>query len=154
MSKYIEKDVEGDYFNPTSNTVKIDSQCCPPILTNSGENILRWSWLIDKWEEMTFRERMSIFLPKTHYVTLKDCHHPDFDDKLNEEIVNNAYLFCRDFWMLQFDPDRQGSPNILIIYKPIDVYSIPNDDIKAKVISWGTRFRMLSLKEPCCQDCC
>lgn len=143
MSGYIEKDETGEYFNPISTTVAINpddkEHQCYDVMDDTDENLKRWNWLISGWSQMSFQERMSIFLPKTHYLNLGNFAKVEFDNKLNAEILEKSYEWCRNLLDIRFKIDRQGIPNILLIYKPININIIPNEDVKIDIISWGRR---------------
>ena len=122
MTGYIEQETTGEYFNPTSNTVEINPDIHPVILTNSDENIIR------------------------------DSKRIDFDESLNQEITEMSYKLCRDFSTVQFDPDRQGIPNILVIYKAINLDAIPDSKIRGQIIAWGKRYNFIHCSGDC-TDC-
>lgn len=141
MSGYIEKDRDGDFFNPASNTVEIN-----PSNGNDGssaytdmksENRSRWNWLIEGWEKMSFKERMSIFFPYLHYVNPRDNWKTEFDERFQKEIVDTAYTLCRNISDIKFDPDGQGVPNIIMVFDPIDISSIPDGELRTTIRSWG-----------------
>lgn len=152
MGDYIERETSGEYFNPVSGTVEINPDPPTYFVTNSDENLMRWKWLTAKWNEMTFKERMAIFFPYVHHLNMRDITRPDFDEMLNAEIIDVAYKTCREFMQLQYDPDRQGIPNLMIIYKPINIDNIPNDDIKNRVQAWGRKYGFLKCRSNC-TDC-
>ena len=152
MTGYIEQETTGEYFNPTSSTVEINPDIHPVILTNSDENIIRWKWLVQGWDTMTFKERMALFFPYMHYINLRDSKRIDFDESLNQEITEMSYKLCRDFSTVQFDPDRQGIPNILVIYKAINLDAIPDSKIRGQIIAWGKRYNFIHCSGDC-TDC-
>ena len=86
---------------------------------------------------MTFKERLSIFFPKIHYIDLRNSFKVDFDNDVNVDIVDKGYEWCRNVSLIHFDPDRQGIPNLLIEYDPVNVQLIPDYDTKEKVLLWG-----------------
>lgn len=144
MVDYIEREEDGEYFESASDTREINQNnctCCENNnLTNSEENLKRWSWLIDGWSNMSFKDRLSLFLPYIHYINLKDIHPVDFDDTLNDEITDRAYELCRNVQSIQFDPDRSGYPNMIIIFAPIDIeHSMPKCETRSEIFDWRNK---------------
>lgn len=149
MSQYIEKDDQiKQFFNPTSSTV---------IITNGGigcdcggnnsmpdseedENKKRWDWLISGWANMSFKEKMSLFMPYYHYINLRNYTKAQFDNMLNAEVLEKAYELCRNVKVIKYDPDGQGIPNIIIVFDAIDLDAIPDAAIKASIKQWGSKF--------------
>ena len=150
MGNYIEKDVKGEFFNPVSSTIKVnpDSSCNCNNVSRNDENYLRWKWLIDGWDKMSFKERMALFFPYLHYVNTRDNYKKDFDEKFQFEMIETGYKLCRMFDKLKFDPDGQGIPNLIMIYKPISIDSIPDSETKAKVRAWGNAMGFINCS--CC----
>ena len=149
MGDYIEDNLPGEFFNPVSDTVPINlndncSCCCcnqcDSCISCDDENIKRWDWLISGWNKMDFKERMAIFFPKMHYINLRNSIAANFDDDLNNEIIDKGYEYCRNFAAIQFDPDRKGIPNLLVIYKPVNIKAIPSEKLRAQIIDWGKSF--------------
>lgn len=149
MGDYIENNLPGEFFNPVSNTVPINidnncscccHQCNNGCISYSSENLDRWKWLISGWDKMDFKERMTLFFPKMHYINLRNSISANFDMDLNNEIIDKGYEYCRDFYAIQFDPDRKGIPNLLIVYKPIKIKAIPSEELQSKIIDWGKSF--------------
>lgn len=149
---YIEKDKAGTYFNPVSNTTVInpDSSSSNTYTLAVNENEERWSWLINGWANMTFKERLALFLPYLHYVNVRDFPKAEFDDAFQTEAVENAYKLCRMFKEFKFDPDGQGTPNLIMVFEPIDIDAIPNANIKSAVKCWATKIGLI--KKCCCHN--
>ena len=130
MGNYIEKDVKGEFFNPVSNTVKVNPDCdcnCNGKGSSSitNENYERWRWL------------------HIHLITKKE----DFDDALNREIARLQFEYCRTLKGIKFDPDGQGIPNLIMVFGPIIIEQIPDYDTKAKVISWANSMNLIDCKK-------
>lgn len=143
---YIEKDKAGEYFNPVSNTTIInpnDSTNSSSNITNADENKQRWAWLINGWDSMTFKERLGLFLPYLHYVNTRNVTKAEFDKTFQYEIIENSYNLCRMFKEFKFDPDGQGIPNLIMVFEPIDIYSIPDYTTKNKMQSWGLKMGLI-----------
>ena len=149
---YIEKDIPGEFFNPVSSTIKVNPDCnCDCNKSNDNiydENYLRWKWLIDGWDKMGFKERMGLFFPYLHYVNVRNNYKKDFDDAFQYEMIETGYKLCRMFDKLKFDPDGQGIPNLIMIYKPIIIDSIPDAETQAKVRAWGNKMGFINCT--CC----
>lgn len=146
---YIEKDKSGDYFNPASETVEINpkEKEGTDLATQVDENAARWAWLVKGWSDMTFKEKMSIFMPYMHYVNLRDVKYGTYDEALQNEIIDNAYELCRLYTgKFKFDPDGQGQPNLIIEFAPINLDSIPDTAVKADIKSWGEAMGMFMSK--------
>lgn len=169
---YLEKEKDGEFFNPVSSTVAIDSgnlggssSCpCPPTppTDEEKENKDRWSWLINGWKNMTLKEKLALFGPYTHFILPRDDYKKDFDEVINRDIAETSYKLCRDVAEIKFYPDRYGIPNILVVFKTIDVERIPDANIKSEVRAWGRKYGFLSYDLPsnvmvmdhdcCCKD--
>lgn len=139
---YIEKEKAGEYFNPVSSTTIINPDNCTSSSGNTctctkNENEERWAWLINGWDSMTFKERLGLFLPYLHYVNTRNVPKAEFDNTFQEEIIENSYKLCRMFREFKFDPDGQGIPNLIMVFDPINLSSIPNSTIRRKIESWG-----------------
>ena len=152
MGNYIEKDVKGEFFNPVSNTVKVNPDCdcnCNGKGSSSitNENYERWRWLIDNWDKMSFKERLALFYPYMHYVNTRDNYKKEFDDRFQSEMIEVGYKTCRMFDYLKFDPDGQGIPNLIMVFGPIIIEQIPDYDTKAKVISWANSMNLIDCKK-------
>ena len=134
MANYIER--EDDNIS-SSDTVVSDS-------VEDKENhyfTIRWDWLLNGWDTMSIWEKMQIFMPYLHYINLRDFPKESFDVALNANIAENSFNLCREFsGTFKFDPDQQGIPNMIIVYNPVDVDSIPYPDLKVKVIAWGKKY--------------
>lgn len=153
MGNYIEKDVKGEFFNPVSNTVKVNPDCnCNGKGSSSitNENYERWRWLIDNWDKMSFKERLALFYPYMHYVNTRDNYKKEFDDRFQSEMIEVGYKTCRMFDYLKFDPDGQGIPNLIMVFGPIIIEQIPDYDTKAKVISWANSMNLIDCKKCMC----
>jgi hypothetical protein len=141
---YIENDKPGEFFNDVSCTVPInpDNNCnCNNKDSNEiKENIERWAWLTDKWDTMTFKEKMSLFLPAVHYINTRASYKSEFDKVISDEIVEAAYKYCRNVIELKFDPDGQGIPNLIVVLDAIDLSAIPNGTIATKIYNWGVKY--------------
>lgn len=153
MSDYIERSHEGEFFNPVSGTVPVNSDRSSGSgqLTNNDENLGRWKWLIDKWDKMSFKERMALFMPYLHYVNPRDKFKKEFDENFQKEMVETSYKLCRNFLFFKFDPDGQGIPNLIMVFDAIDPRLIPDDEIRSAVIHWGMRYGFFNCD--CCCDC-
>lgn len=142
---YIEKDRSGKYYNDASETIPIN----PASETGddgsgTDENTLRWHWLIKGWANMTFKERLALFMPYLHYINLQDNHRAEFDEQLQTDITDTAYELCRLFTgKFKFFPDRQGTPHLMIEFDHIDLLAIPDVDIKLEVINWGVSMNLV-----------
>lgn len=135
MANYIERE---DYNLSSNDTVVSDSDISN---TEDSEFLDRWDWLLSGWDIMTIAEKMQIFMPYLHYINLRDFTKAEFDVQLNKDIAENSFKLCRSFsGTFKFDPDQQGIPNMIIVYDPVDVDSIPYDALKAKVIAWGKKY--------------
>ena len=148
---YIEKDKDGEFFNDVSCTCEINpTSSSSSSYTNSDENKDRWYWLISGWNDMSFKERMALFFPYLHYVNVRNNIKAEFDDQFSTEMIETAYKTCRTFKELKFDPDGQGTPNLIMVYNPIDPKLIPDSTIKSKVIAWGAKYGFYEKEEcPC-----
>ena len=145
--KYIEKDTQGEFFNPVSSTVKVNPDCnCnnKPSPSSKDENYERWRWLIDNWDKMSFKERLALFYPYMHYVNTRDNYKKEFDDRFQFELIEAGYKTCRMFDKLKFDPDGQGIPNMVMIFKPIIIEQIPDANIRNKVIAWANNIGLIN----------
>lgn len=149
---YIEKDREGEFFNPVSNTVQVNPRDCDCGCSGDGTtnpttdnefNLKRWSWLINEWDEMTFAERAALFTPYIRVIRLYNTSAADFDSKINEEISDTVINKCRTFSEIKYDEDHHGSPCFTIIFNPIDVDSIPNTTVRISVRIWGQTYGFL-----------
>lgn len=138
---YIEKEKTGEYFNPVSSTTIINpDNCTYSSSTNTctkNENEERWAWLINGWDSMPFKDRLGLFLPFLHYVNTRNVPKVEFDHTFQMEIIENSYKLCRMFKEFKFDPDGQGIPNLIMVFEPIDLASIPNSTIRRKIESWA-----------------
>lgn len=145
---YIEKDRSGKYFNDASETIPINPASeSRDDGTSTDENTLRWSWLIKGWANMTFKERLALFMPYLHYVNLQDYHRAEFDDQLQTDIVNKAYELCRMFiGKFKFFPDRQSTPNLMIEFDHIDIMAIPDENTRVAVLEWGVQMGVVKRK--------
>jgi hypothetical protein len=135
MANYIEREDD----NLSSN----DTVVSDPGNSNTEESefLDRWDWLLSGWEIMSIAEKMQIFMPYLHYINLRDFTKAEFDEQLNKDIAENSFRLCRDFsGEFKFDPDQQGIPNMIIVYNPVDVDSIPYPALKTKVIAWGRKY--------------
>ena len=154
MAKYIEKDLKGEFFNGVSCTTKVnpDSSCnCNNNSYPSGdENYDRWKWLIDSWDKMSFKERMALFFPFLHYVNTRDNYKKEFDDRFQAEMIETGYRTCRMFEYLKFDPDGQGIPNLIMVFGPINIESIPDAETRTKVVAWGNKMGFINCKKCSC----
>ena len=146
MGEYIERERCGEYLNPTSSTTCINGTdcCCGCNNPSQSDDYGRWNWLIKNWDKMTFKERLSIFFPKIHYIDLRNSFKVDFDNDVNVDIVDKGYEWCRNVSLIHFDPDRQGIPNLLIEYDPVNVQLIPDYDTKEKVLLWGREQQLIT----------
>lgn len=143
---YIEKDTQGEFFNPISSTVKVNPDCnCNNKPSSSGdENYERWRWLIDNWDKMSFKERLALFYPYMHYVNTRDNYKKDFDERFQSEMIETGYKTCRMFDKLKFDPDGQGIPNMIMVFKPIIIEQIPDVETRNKVITWANNMKLIN----------
>ena len=139
---YIEKEKDGEYRNPVSCTVEVnpDNKNCNCTSDDQTENSERWKWLTDNWENMTFKERMALFIPYLHYVNPRNNYKIEFDEVFNKEMLEMSYKLCRNFREIKFDPDHQGIPNIVMIFDPINYKQIPDTATKISVRLFGERF--------------
>lgn len=146
MGEYIERERYGEYLNPTSSTTCSNNTncCCECNTPSQSDDYGRWNWLIKTWDNMTFKERLSIFFPKIHYIDLRRSFKVDFDNDVNTDIIDKGYKWCRNVSRIHFDPDRQGIPNFLIEYDPVNVHLIPDYDTKEKVLLWGREQQLIS----------
>ena len=146
-NKYIEKDTQGEFFNPISSTVKVNPDCnCnnKPSSGSKDENYERWRWLIDNWDKMSFKERLALFYPYMHYVNTRDNYKKDFDERFQSEMIETGYKTCRMFDKLKFDPDGQGIPNMIMVFKPIIIEQIPDVETRNKVITWANNMKLIN----------
>lgn len=116
----------------------------------NDENTERWQWLIKEWDNMTFKERMLLFMPYLHYVNPRDYYKHEFDERFGAEMVETAYRTCRTFNHFHFDPDGQGVPNIIMVFNPVDVSAIPDLITRTKVREWGKKYGFVKCE---CQNC-
>ena len=145
MVEYIERERCGDYLDPISQTDCINNaKCCCGCSIDNSTDYARWNWLIKKWDSMTFKERLSIFFPKVHYIDLRNSLKVDFDNDVNMDIADKGYEWCREISRIHFDPDRQGIPTLLIEYDPVNIQLIPDPDTKNKVQIWGQEHYLIS----------
>lgn len=146
----IERDVqcgcggcEHQFHNPTSSTVEINpdqsGSSCPPS-SDEKENAERWAWLVDGWGNMTFKEKLALFMPYLHYVNPRDNFKAEFDECFKSEITEMSYKLCRTFMDFKFDPDRYGIPNIVFVFAPIDPEQIPDTAVRSSVRTWVRKF--------------
>lgn len=158
---YIERDEQGEYFNTASSTIPINPDGCNCDCNNgdsdSDENMERWAWLIDDWSKFSFKDKMMLFQPYLHYINTRDSYKKDFDNAMYEDIADASYRLCRSVADIKFDPDGQGTPNLIIVFAPIDVETIPDATIRNSVINWGIKFGFLSGRYDehhccCCDD--
>lgn len=156
MANYIEKDLKGEFFNPVSSTVKVNPNNCScdcngnNSSNSNDENYLRWKWLIDGWDKMSFKERMALFFPYLHYVNTRDNYKKEFDERFQSEMIETGYRLCRMFEKLKFDPDGQGIPNLIMIFGPINIEAIPDSATRSKIISWGNAMGFINCKKCIC----
>jgi len=152
MSGYIEKDLDQEYFCTTSGTIPVNpDERVTAILQEQEENLERWKWLIEGWSSMSFKEKMAIFMPYLHYVNPRNNFKTEFDEVFGKEIVEYGYKLCRNFDYFHFDPDGQGIPNIVMVFKPINPNCIPDATVKASVIDWGVKYGFLPSRPGCCK---
>lgn len=157
MANYIER--EDDCLCSSSNTTVVTDD------TYKNDALDRWDWLLSGWDQMTILEKFQIFMPYLHYINLRDFYKEKFDEELNKNIVENSYKLCRSFsGQFKFDPDQQGTPNLIITYNPVDIDQIPYAGLKNKVIEFGEKFGIYT-KNPfippefdntcpgCCNEC-
>lgn len=137
---YIERDRDGEFFCSASQTVEINPSTGTPVVTNRDENLERWKWLINGWATMTFKERMSLFTPYVQILRLYNSTPVDFDDAINDHIIDTSYDTCRKFNSLKYDEDHHGSPCFTLIYDPIDPDCIPDAATRSAVKMWGSEF--------------
>lgn len=144
---YIEKDREGEYFNPVSETTQINPGNNCPIgddgSTDYDINRSRWGWLIYGWDKMDFKKRMALFTPYVRIVRLLYKTSVEFDQVINDMIIDTQFEKCRMFNHLEYDEDNHGTPCFALIFDPINVNSIPDADIRSAVKSWGSRYGFL-----------
>ena len=154
---YIEKDREGEFFNPVSSTVQINPNCdcgCNDSTSTTEDsddsiNLNRWKWLIDGWDKMTFSEKIALFTPYVRAIRLYSYKYTDFDKAINDEIVNTVFEECRTFSTLKYDEDHHGSPCFALIFNPINVDVIPDADTRYKVRHFGEKYGFLTSKMTC-----
>ena len=144
---YIEKDKDGEFRDDVSCTTQINPDCkcgCNKDAAESKENRDRWAWLIDKWNTMTFKEKMGLFLPAVHYINTRASYKPDFDKVITDEIIDAAYKYCRNVIELKFDPDGQGIPNLIVVLDAIDLSAIPDSAIATSIYNWGVKYGFIN----------
>lgn len=154
MSTYIERDLKEEFFCDVSGTIPVN-----PDNTSSSEKVSmdefynqdRWNWLISNWNNMSFKERMSLFVPYLHYINPRDDFKNEFDSKFMTEIVEMSFTLCRTFKCLHFDPDPQGIPNIIMEFNPIDISCIPDENIKSSVRLWALKYGFLKKNCSACE---
>lgn len=148
---YIEANQEGEFFNPASGTVQInppEGEPSDPIVEEYNENLMRWEWLIKGWPDMSFRDRMALFIPYVRIVRLINQKVDDFDEYINDEIIDTQYMECRTFSELKYDEDNHGSPCFTLIFDPINISAIPDFDTRRAVETWGSRFGFIKDRPP------
>ena len=139
---YIERQRRGEFFNPVSGTVEINpdsdgSGNKTPAENEQDQNLARWKWLIDGWASMTFLEKIALLSEYYHYINLRNVKKEDFDDALNGEIARLQFEYCRTLKGIKFDPDGQGIPNIIVVFNPVDPFSIPDAALGIEIFEWG-----------------
>lgn len=146
---YIEKDRDGEFWNPVSQTTPINPDCdcnrdsSTTTTSDHDTNLARWKWLIEGWDKMTFVEKAALFTPYVRVVRLYNTKSVDFDTDINKEIIDTVFTKCRAFKELKYDEDHHGSPCFTLIFSPIDVNSIPDTTTRLSVQQWGTTYGFL-----------
>lgn len=162
---YIENDRPGEFREDVSCTTPINPGCgcgCNKDAAESKENRDRWAWLIDKWDTMTFKEKMGLFLPAVHYINTRASYKPDFDKVITDEIIEASYKYCRNVIEIKFDPDGQGIPNLIVVLDAIDLSAIPDSTVATSIYNWGIRYGFIENEyhphdhhhHCCCDDEC
>jgi hypothetical protein len=161
---YIERDEQGEFFNPVSSTVPINPDGCNCDCNNgdsdSKENMERWAWLINDWSKFSFKDKMMLFQPYLHYINTRDSYKKDFDNAMYEDIADASYRLCRSVADIKFDPDGQGIPNILVVLDAIDLSAIPDSSIATSIYNWGVKYGFIENEyhphdhhhHCCCED--
>lgn len=137
---YIERDRDGEFFCSASQTVEVNPSDSTPVATNREENLERWKWLVDDWDNMTFKDRMALFAPYIKVFRMYNTTSAEFDAAINNRIIDSMYDTCRKFNSLKYDEDHHGSPCFVLIYDPIDPNDIPDVATRNAVKTWGSEF--------------
>lgn len=142
--QYIEKDTNGCFFDPTN------CPCAPatPNTTDTETNNERWSWLINGWETMSFKDKLALFTPYVKVIRLYQTKVDDFDVEINNTIIETSFKLCRTLQYVKYDEDHHGSPCFALVFDPIDVNSIPNVTTRSSVRAWGVKYGFLN-KDVC-----
>ena len=140
MAGYIEQERGGEFFCPASQTNQVNPDCpCIPQ-DDSSVNLSRWKWLIDGWDKMNFKERMALFTPYVKVVRLFSQKSNEFDDFINNDIVNFQFTTCRKFSHLKYDEDHHGTPCFILVFDPIDLNAIPDAATRSSMKMWGNTY--------------
>lgn len=146
---YIEKDRDGEFWNPVSQTTQINPDCTcngdssTTTTTDQETNLARWKWLINGWDKMTFNEKIALFTPYVRVVRLYDYKSEGFDKGINGQINATVFTECRTFKELKYDEDHHGSPCFALIFNPIDPNAIPDTATRVSVLNWGMTYGFL-----------
>lgn len=146
---YIEKDRDGEFWNPVSQTTPINPDCdcsgdsSTATTSDHDTNLARWKWLIEGWNKMTFAEKVALFTSYVRVVRLYNTKFHNFDTDINKEIIDTVFSKCRTFKELKYDEDHHGSPCFALIFNPIDVTSIPDTATRLSVQQWGMTYGFL-----------
>ena len=128
MAGYIEQERGGEFFCPASQTVQVNP------------DMSRWKWLIDGWDKMNFKDRMALFTTYVKVVRLFSQKSNEFEDFINNEIVNFQFTSCRKFSHLKYDEDHHGTPCFILVFDPIDLNAIPDAATRSAMKMWDTTY--------------
>ena len=135
MADYIDRNNECiDIWDTTGNgSCPVNPDDPTP---STDENLERWRMLLKDWDSMSFKERLKFFVPIVHIILIPDTYPSDFDEEINNQIVEYAYKWCRSVRSIKPNIDDHRVPFFTVVYNPINVNAIPDSTLKAKVLSW------------------
>ena len=137
---YIEQDRDGEFFNPASQTVQVNPNYKLAPNDDRSINDARWDWLVNGWSRMSFKERMELFTPYIKLVRLFSQKSSEFEETINNDIIETQFTMCRKFNHLKYDEDHHGTPCFVLVFDPIDLDFIPNMDTRSAVKMWGSTY--------------
>ena len=153
MAGYIEQERGGEFFCTASQTVQVNPDCpCNPQ-DDSSVNMSRWKWLVDGWDKMSFKERMALFTPYVKVVRLFSQKSNEFDDFINNEIINFQFTSCRKFNHLKYDEDHHGTPCFILVFDPIDLDTIPIVATSISMKRWGRNYGFYNASKSTTNTC-
>lgn len=145
---YIEKEENGKFFNPTSNTVIIN----PSDMNGDGNSLVnvdndptinknRWKWIM-AFDAMSFKEKLSLFLPMHRYLNLKDITKDEFEKSINDFIVDSSFETCRPFSKISIQSNSQDIPIFVFTFDKVDFRSIPYEftSYLVKIKNWADKY--------------